>query len=314
MRKSRPHIAVMGASIYWVELVERILSDQDCVCEILRLQNRRQRWGWLLSRHWRRYDMIYHVGGTSTDFPNILVITLTGKPILWHWIGSDVTLLAEILQLRDWRSRLKQWVYRRARFHAADSPELVEELQAYDVSSTVIRLLPERIEAQVLPLPPIFTVLSYWSPGRQDFYRGEIVLKLAQEFPDVSFLILGVDRDDGPAAPANVRYLGFVEDVESVYAQSSVLIRLPQHDSLSAMALEMLARGRYVIYNKRIEGCRWAEDYESAKRALSEVRNMKNPNHAGARSVAAAFSRKREAEKMCRLCVKTIREGTKTGV
>ena len=292
----------MGPSTYWVDLVARMLQRRGHHSEVFQPKNRRQRWGWLLSRRWRRYDLIYHVGGTSTDFPNILAITLTGKPILWHWIGSDVTGLAKILQLRDWRSRLKQWVYRRARFHAADSPELAEELQAYDVSSTVIRLLPERIDAQVLPLPPKFTVLSYWSTGRRDFYRSEIVLKLARDFPDVSFLILGVDRDDSPAAPANVRYLGFIKDVETVYAKSSVLIRLPKHDSLSAMALEMMARGRYIIYNKPIPHCHLADDYATAKNALAEIIQRDQPNHDGAAYVRDNFSPTLEADKISEVC------------
>lgn len=65
---------------------------------------------------------------------------------------------------------------------------------------------------------------------------------------------------------------------------------MPEHDSLSAMVLEMLSRGRYVIYNQDLTGCHHATDFEEARAALYALRGQHEPNHGGARFVRENFS------------------------
>ena len=171
----------------------------------------------------------------------------------------------------------------------------------------MIRLLPERIEATVEPLPETFTVLSYWVENRKAFYGGDIVMQLAQDMPEVRFLILGAREDEYSTLP-NVTLLGWQDKLESFYNQSSVLIRLPEHDSLSAMVLEMLARGRYAIYNQKMSGCHFARDYAEAKAALEQIQSLCTPNHEGARSIRENFSVGAEAGKAAALCRQLLRE------
>lgn len=78
-------------------------------------------------------------------------------------------------------------------------------------------------------------------------------------------------------------------------SRSSTLIRIPEHDSLSAMVLEMLARGRHVIYNKVVEGCSYASNLAEACEALRGIQSQREPNQAGARYVRKNFSLQKEA-------------------
>jgi len=299
-------ILITGPSTYWLELVRRYLERQDFKCEIANPQWFLKLLMWLGCGRWRDYDVIYRVGGSGTWMYNF-ILAFTGKPIIWHWIGSDVLLLRNNCIIR-WgqkflqRHKITYW----PRLHAADSPDVQRELQLLGIQADVVRLLPERIEAPVEPLPETFTVLSYWLENRKQFYGGDIVMQLARELPEVRFLILGAAEDEQTNLP-NVQFLGWQTDLETFYSQSSVLIRLPEHDSLSAMVLEMLARGRYIIYNKSMTGCHFARNYAETKEALEQIQKLHTPNHEGARHIQENFSVPQQAQNTARLCHRSIR-------
>lgn len=243
----------------------------------------------------RRYAAIHHVMGCS-QWRTSLAMMLTGRPVVWHWIGSDV--LGYRQSLGSWAG----WVNRRAArmrrcVHLADSPELAGELRELGIDSEVVRLLPDAVEAEIEPLPEQFSVLSYWNDKRLKFYGGEIILRLAEALPDVPFRIVGA-KGEGVEASANVAFLGYVDDLSEIYRQSTVFLRMPEHDSLSAMVLEALARGRHVIYNKPFPGCVTATNYEEALTALRRLREQGELNREGSERVKREFSCDREAEKL----------------
>jgi hypothetical protein len=184
--------------------------------------------------------------------------------------------------------------------HLADSPDLADELRSVGLQATVCRLLPSSIEAEVIPLPGVFRVLSYWFDDRRSFYGGDTIIELARRMPDVEFLIAGA-FGKGAVAPANVRFLGRVTDMDPIYAQTSVFLRLPKHDSLSVMVLEALARGRYVIYNKNFPHCLRADSLEQVQQALNDVRCRRSSNLEGADFVKQSFRLDEQAQVLARV-------------
>lgn len=305
--QNRYRVLIIGSSTYWVELVSRYLERYGFVCEMANPKWLIQLLVWLCRGPWRRYDAICRIGGLGAWMYNFILFC-TGKPIVWHWIGSDVLLLQNS-GLARWgqkflqRHKIDYW----PRLHAADSPDVQRELEMMGIRSEVIRLLPERIEASIEPLPPTFTVLSYWLEDRKKFYGGDVVIRLAREMPHVRFLILGAAKEDQVDLP-NVKFLGWQSDLERFYSQASVLIRLPEHDSLSAMVLEMLARGRYVIYNKCMTGCHYARNYDEAKEALEQIQTLPIPNHSGAHYIQEVFSVSQQAQKAAQHCYRLIQK------
>ena len=228
-------------------------------------------------------------------------LTLAGvlrRPIVWHWIGSDVTRYANGTGLTQTiRRRLAEGT---VVAHLADSPDVADELAGLGIKATVCRLLPPTIEADTLPLPEQFRVLSYWFDDRRTFYGGDTLLAVARRMTDVEFLIAGAYGKGAPQLP-NVRYLGHVQDMEPVYRDVSVFVRIPEHDSLSVMALESLARGRYVIYNKDFPTCHRADTLEQVCTALEETRARTVPNVDGTSFVRARFSLQTEADTLARV-------------
>jgi glycosyltransferase involved in cell wall biosynthesis len=305
-KKNKYRVLIVGPSTYWVELTCRYLQRHGFICTMANPKWLLKLLAWLCRGQWRCYDALYRIGGSGTWMYNF-ILACTAKPVIWHWIGSDILLLKNS-RLSRWvqkfiqRRRIDYW----PRLHAADSPDVQRELHALGIRSEVIRLLPERIEAPVEPLPETFTVLSYWLEDRKRFYGGDIVMQLARELPEVRFLILGAAGDDQADLP-NVKFLGWQKDLESFYTQSSALIRLPEHDSLSAMVLEMLARGRYIIYNKPMPGCHLARNFAETKEALAQIQKLKTPNRDGARHIQENFSVPYQAQKTAQLCRRSIR-------
>jgi hypothetical protein len=281
-------VGVVGSG-YWLRVLSELMRRAGIDHEAVDWVRRSDKVRWVLKRGWRRFDVIQLMGGM--DWRLGTVLGLAGAPAIIHWLGSDVMHLRASAQ-RGWRGRLHwrcahQWTMA----HMADSSLLVEELRQMGIEASVVRLLPTRIEAAVEPLPPRPTVLSYWFDGldRRNFYGGPIVFQLAREFPNLEFRILEATGKDEEAMP-NVRFLGHRDDPTQYYREATVLIRIPEHDSVSAMVLEMLARGRYVIYNKRVEGCHFASNLDEARAALSDIVTRTEPNSVGAEMVRRDFS------------------------
>jgi len=309
-KKAPCRVLVMGPTRYWVDLEARLLSREGFHCDVFKKTGWLPYIGWGIGGTWRRCDVICHVYGVWNWLVS-LMLSMAGKPIIWHWIGSDVLSFKSGKASRGLRGVINRLAaYKWTKTHIADSPEVAEELGSIGISASVVRLLPERIEADVKALPTNLSVLSYWSNSRKDFYRGDIVLQLAREFPSIQFIIVGA-TNGGSIPPPNVKFLGFRNNIDDIYERSTVLIRLPEHDSLSAMVLEMLARGRYVIYNKKVPGCHFAENFDEAKEALGQIMKLKEPNIGGAQFVKENFSVAGEAKKLAQICTRLAMEPVK---
>ncbi len=77
-----------------------------------------------------------------------------------------------------------------------------------------------------------------------------------------------------------------------------MLIRLPEHDSLSAMVLEALARGRYVIYSEEFPFTETAGNFDEARDALARLLANRQPNYSGAEYVRRNYSLDEQAERL----------------
>jgi len=211
-----------------------------------------------------------------------------GKRIVAHWIGSDIIELQQYVQKNGHIPKeLKTCVD----VHLADSPELKTELAEFGLFSEVVRLIPRSVEAAIMSMPVVPAVLSYWSDLRAEFYRCDIIKALAERFHEIPFYIAGTKGYNLIDMPKNVIFMGNVDDIDSIYGKVSVLVRIVEHDSLSAMVLEMLARGRYVIYNQTfVPHTHIVKNLEQAINCLRKVLKYTVPNKAGADYVRENFS------------------------
>ncbi len=233
---------------------------------------------------------------------SLVAHSLMRRKLVWHWIGSDVLALRKGTGITG---RLRRHLARQVKIHFADSPQLAEELKTLGIEATVCRLLPATVRAEVLPMPKTFRVLTYWRDAQAKFYGSETVRELARQMSETEFLIAGAEGKSA-CMPENVKFLGVV-DMVPVYEQTSVFLRIPEHDSLSAMVLEALARGRHVVYNQPFPHCHLAKTVEEIRSALEHTRTLSGPNVAGSEMVRKQFNPNMEAEQARRVYLELFR-------
>jgi hypothetical protein len=235
-------------------------------------------------------DIVYLLGGQVERWsrPDWLA-RFARRPIVMHWLGSDVTYALAAAQ----HGRLSQRLVSQP-IHWAEVEWTSDELRSLGIQPEVVPLTSTRLARESSPLPPVFTVLSYLPGARPDFYGRATVMSLARSLPEIRFLIAG---SEGPASPPlpNVEFLGWVENMQPVYARTSVLLRIPEHDGLSFMVLEAMAAGRHVIWNHTLAGVLGAANEGEArahlKRLLAQQRAGRLPlNSAGQLAVKNGYS------------------------
>ncbi len=110
--------------------------------------------------------------------------------------------------------------------------------------------------------------------------------------PDARFVVVG-KGDPESNAPLNVEYHGEVQDIYAYIDAASVLLRVPEHDGLSVMVIEALARGRHVVWKHAYPGVRHARSGGEAVDALLQLHDAHNArtlllNAAGVQCAAQA--------------------------
>ncbi len=223
--------------------------------------------------------------------PEILLAGLLRKPVIRHWVGSDVLRILFLPHTLPWTVRWRwQLTKRFITKHVAITEQLCQELKQAGITATELPFAPPGLEdVDLTGMPSEFTVLSYWHDTSHDFYKSTAILRLAQHFPNIKFLIL---RAEGMnlAAPPNVEFLGRVQDMEDLWAKISVYVRLTEHDGLSHLVLEALARGKHVIWNSKFPFIHYASGFEEAVEILQELaKKPERINRSGADWVKKEF-------------------------
>jgi hypothetical protein len=256
---------------------------------------------WLLSRKSRPYRIVYNMGGCAAIF--FIIARLRGKRTINHWLGTDAMRYHGRLTVLK---RIGIWVHQHlVDLELADSETIQKELKDVGIKTNLLRLLPKAVDADVKALPRKPAVLSYWFDDRFDFYGGPVVFALARAMPDVEFLIAQAEGKGLADVPGNVQFLGPVKNMSELYRRCTCLVRMPQHDGLSAMVLEAFANGRYVIYNQQYPFVHFADDFNSAFGALREILSKDGPNVSGADYIRKNFNIDAQAE-----CLRQLMENS----
>ena len=193
-----------------------------------------------------------------------LILKLLNKRVLLHWQGTDVTQVSRLTGV---------FLSKLLTCQVAQVSWLCEELKTKGIIARELSIPPTEIFNKFPPLPKVFTVLIYLGnfDGKECFYSKEKMRKLAEEFKDVMFYVVG-GNSLGVDLP-NVYDLGWIipSKMSEVYSKITVLLRITEHDGLSHMVLEALGRGRYVIWNKKYNHCLYADSLLSISTILKKL-------------------------------------------
>jgi hypothetical protein len=231
-------------------------------------------------------DLVYQVGGGPIIYPKILAACRAlGKPVIKHWVGTDV--------LRSVLPHVQRQYRKNAVHHWAVTPWLASELAANGIDASVVPLSVLKQSTPKPLAPPPLTLLCYAPKEKFRFYGGPLVLSLAQAHPDVRFLIVANDGA-GVDHPPNVAFLGYRSDMDAIYARTHALVRFVDHDGLSYMVLEALEAGRHVLWNRPLPGVRCVTSVEALTSAIGRLREellggVLRPNDEGRARVTAEY-------------------------
>ncbi len=254
--------------------------------------------GWArIARAAARADIVYLIGSRiDAKSPQDRLLRLRRKPTVIHWVGTDVQIAIE----EHRRHNVSLRVAERPE-HWCDAPWLVDELRSIGVISEYVSLPIPVHTPPAPPLPGTFRVLLYYpvDPFDREVFDGETLLRLPIEFPDVPFTLIPSPADTLPQPlPPNLETRAWVEDMDALYRETTVVIRLTSHDGQSFIAAEALSRGRYVIWTFGMPGCIKAEGFDAVAAALRGLLERSRAgelkvNQSGRRSVLERFGKGR---------------------
>ena len=214
-----------------------------------------------------RADIVYLIGSRADGgAPQERLLQLRRKPVVIHWVGTDV----QIAIAEHRKGNFSERIAMRA-VHWCDAPWLVEELRTAGVVSEYVPLPIPLSEGEPPPLPGAFRVLLYYPVDAFDreVFDIETMLRLPVAFPGAGFTLIPSPAETLPGPlPPNLEAREWVDDMEALYREVTVLVRLTSHDGQSFMAAEALSRGRYVIWTHPMPGAIQAAGFEAVANAL----------------------------------------------
>ncbi len=247
-------------------------------------------------------DVVYQVGGAVIPSYLFRGCKVFGRPLVKHWIGTDVLRAKEETVRRQATAPfVRNW---------AVAPWLETELGLAGIDAKYVPLgCVDPIDMSPFPSLPL-SVVVYMPGNKFPFYGGRTVLFLAKAFPDIQFLVVG--NDGVPDSyPANVIFMGYQDSMGRIYARSHVLLRMTHHDGLSQMILEALNYARHAIWTHEFVGVHQASDEQQAASHLGAMRAKLNAgilehNLVGMEYVRKTFSSYSTIDRVSRELMATI--------
>lgn len=245
---------------HFVGMLAPVLSGED-----LRFEPSRERRDFFTLRQFLRAHAVYYISGSATRSRLASLALLLRKPVIMHWVGTDV-----LNALADHAADKLSPHLVRSCVHWTEVPWTAQELASVGIQAAVVPLTSAVFPATLPPLPPEFRILTYFG-ARPQFYGFDHLCRLAEDFPDVPVHVVGDCGLRQQDVPINMKLLGRLENMHEQYAQCSVYVRMTKHDGLSFMVLEALSYGRHVVWTYPFEGVLWANDYGTLRRHVERL-------------------------------------------
>ena len=268
-KKRKPRILILGLP-YFGRMLEGLLAKRGWEASFAEHPGRALRgWARLIPKV-QRADVIYLIGSRiERNSPQDILMRVRRKPVVIHWVGTDVQIALDEAKA----GRVSRRIAERA-IHWCDAPWLVDELATIGVVSEEVALPVPGLPAEPPPLPERFCALLYCPVDAYDreVFDLDTLLRHPVEFPDIEFVLIPSPAETLPGPlPSNLDCRGWVDDIDTLYREISLYVRLTSHDGVSFMVLECLARGRHVIWPFPMPGVTQASGFEAVAAVVREL-------------------------------------------
>ncbi|MGE5597619.1 MAG: hypothetical protein ACM3S1_16465 [Hyphomicrobiales bacterium] len=295
MARRKPRVLIVGLP-YFGRMLESVLRARGWDATYAAHPGRNPL-GWLaLVPKLLRADLLYFIG-TRVDrrSPQAMLMRLWRRPALVHWVGTDV-----LIALDEHRAGRAARTIRRKPVHWCDAPWLAAELAEMGVHADYVPLPAVGLASgDPPPLPERFRVLLYLPVDDFDREVFDIatLLRLPAALPEAAFTLVPSPPETLPGPlPPNLEARPWVHDMDALYRETTVLVRLTSHDGTSFMVLEALSRGRYAIWPFPMPGAVRARGFDEVKAVLGALlerhrRGSLGLNESGMRAIRKEFDR-----------------------
>ncbi len=216
------------------------------------------------------YQTVLSINGSTSKSLAFDLAIRWKKKLFMMWVGSDVLLAKE-----NHLNHTEIQVYKTYAKHLCEVSWIQQELATISIPATVLPFVSFDQQFQTIPHDSNeMKALIYIAKNREQFYGIEWIIEAAKQLPNVQFSIVGSDGE-GFEVPENIIFKGWVNDLNPLFHQHDVCIRIPEHDGLSVFVLESLARGKQVIYRFPFDQTHYAPDLNSLVLALKKLEAQK---------------------------------------
>ncbi len=186
-------------------------------------------------------DIVYSVSATISNGGALNLALKFNKKIVQHFIGSDV-----LTAIDDYKNgNINKNLIENSRY-LCEVDWIEEELKEIAIEAKVASIAIYEQRDINSSMPNKFTVLTYMSQGKEEYYGMNTLILLAQKFSDIEFRVAGIDSYN--SLPSNIKLLGWV-DMDKEFENSVCYLRNAKHDGLAFSILEALGYGKKVFYN-----------------------------------------------------------------
>lgn len=244
------------------------LSREAVSCQVIDLLDVST---WQLVKEYFRCDVVViQIYSIISDYNlfRLCIAVLMGKPIVRKWSGTDALNL-------DTRGDIKQRFLQLDKLVAlnltSEHQGIIDELNRNGLQCELTpQVLSSKmcVQLQATDMPPR-KILIYLPSHNREFYSANLMEDVIKANPYYEFLVLA-DKEHVLSTYQNVSSLGWVEDMEPVWAQTAVLLRITKHDGFARMMVDALSRGKYVIHNQALPGINVANNLQDISALLQQ--------------------------------------------
>lgn len=227
----------------------------------------------------RKADLVVSFNGVTSLSGSLDLVVKKRKPLVMYWHGTDVI---KALKRKRKGSLVKKYIEHAV--HFTDAKWLKEELATIGIQAELVPFkFVEAIENK--RQYSSMRVLVYLGQGKEPFYGLSTVRTLAENNPEVDFVIVGSDGKGIDSLP-NMQFKGWcsAEEMRHLRLEIPIFLRCTKHDGNALSVLEALASGMEVLWNYPAEHCHLAQDnltdvFDKVKRLVEQRDLMPNQDN-----------------------------------
>lgn len=237
--------------------------------------------------HLLNADRVISINGASSNSGALNWVIRLKKKLILQWQGSDA--LTAISNFKNKTFNSKYIDYAKS---FTDALWLKEELKEIGINVEILNFKHCETASNNIPFNSVNAV-SYMIEGQEKFYGLDTINHLAENFPAISFHIIG-SSGLNLAHPENVIFYGWVnkKKVKDLMNENAVFIRFPEHDGNSLSVLEAISNGNYVLWNQPHTQVKCVTNYDEVVQSFGDLiesvrannlaKNIENLNWANA--------------------------------